>query len=819
LRRVLRYFLLAILIVLMLAGGGAWWIVHRALPQVDGTATLAGLQREVTVDRDTWGIPYIQAGSLDDLLEAQGYVVAQDRLWQMDVLRRVAAGELSEIFGRRTLALDRQYRTLGLRAAAQWDLAHADAKDKRILEAYARGVNRFIEEHNSQLPWEFVALRYKPRPWTPADSLLVAGYMYDALTRSWESELDRARVTEIVGAERAKDLYTVDTPRDHFIVGEAAPPAKKPAQQPAKRNGTGSAAPAQPTGTTQSRDENNLRESDLDIEALVAQFGGAIREEFGSNNWVVDGTHTASGKPLLANDTHLQLAMPCIWYLLHLKAPGWNVEGFTLPGAPLVIIGHNERIAWGFTNNGADVQDLYIETFNPQNPHQYRVNGNWKDAEVRQEVIHVRGEADVALDVVITRHGPIVRSEGGKSYALRWTAIEPWGLIGSSYYRLGAAQNWQEFREVMRGISGPTQSAVYADVDGHIGYIVAARIPVRQIGNGAVPVPGDTDEYEWIGYIPFDELPQVLDPPSGIIATANAKIAGPGYKYFLTERWAGPSRVERIYELLNANNKLRPEDFLKIQTDIVSLPAQFLAKQLLTASQSANASDERARELIGRLKNWDGRATVDSVETAFVEYTRRELQRNLVKSALGNNPGSYRWWRDFVFLEKVLTERPAGWLPPEFHSYDELLMASADTAVKRLETETQSKELTAWRWGHLDQLQMLHPLGQWRWLRGWLGIGPIDQPGTSATVKQTGVSFGPSMRMVADLSDWDHSLMNLTTGESGQLGSENYKDQFPIWFEGRGLAAPFSDVAKEKNHAHRMRLMPVADDASVSSFR
>jgi penicillin amidase len=814
LRGVVRYLLILILIVLQLSGGGAWWIVHRALPQVDGTVTLGGLRHEVIVDRDAWGIPFIQAGSLEDLLEAQGYVVAQDRLWQMDVLRRVAAGELSEIFGRRTLSLDRQYRTLGLRVAAEWDLGHADAKSKGILEAYARGVNRYIEDHNSRLPWEFVALRYKPRPWTQVDSLLVAGYMYDALTRSWESEQDRARVTEIVGAERAKDLYAVDSPRDHFIVGEGAAPAKKPAKKPAKENDPGSAAPAQPAELVPNLDESDLQEPGLDIEALVAQFGGAIREEFGSNNWVVDGTHTVSGKPLLANDTHLQLAMPCIWYLLHLKAPGWNVEGFTLPGAPLVIIGHNERIAWGFTNNGADVQDLYIETLNPQNPHQYRVNGEWKDVEVRHETIHVRGEPDLALEVVITRHGPIVRSEGGKSYALRWTATEPWGLIGSSYYRLGGAQNWQEFREVMRGISGPAQNAVYADVDGHIGYIVAARIPVREFGNGEVPVAGDNDEHEWIGYIPFDELPQVLDPPGGIIATANAKIAGPGYKYFLTERLVGPYRTERIYVLLSQNKKFRPEDFLKIQTDIVSLPDQFLGKQLLAASQSANASDGRARELIGRLKNWDGRATVDSIEAAFVEYTGREVMRRVLITALGNDPGSYRWWRDHVFLEKILTERPAGWLPPEFHSYDKLLMASADAAVKRLEAETHSAEISAWRWGHLDQLQMLHPLGQWRWLRGWLGIGPMDQPGSSESVKQTRPSFGPSMRMVADLSDWDRSLMNLTTGESGQLGSEHYKDQFPIWFEGLGLAAPFSDAAEEKTRVHRMRLLPAADGAA-----
>lgn len=806
-RRVARIIGLTLLLALLLVSAVAWWIVHRALPAVDGSVSLAGLQHEVTVDRDAWGVPYIQAGSLEDLLEAQGYVVAQDRLWQMDVLRRVAAGELSEIFGSRTLALDRQYRALGLRAAAERDLAHGDPKQRAILEAYARGVNRYIEEHAGRLPWEFVALRYRPRPWTPADSLLVAGYMYDALTRSWESELDRARVTAIVGDERAKDLYAVDSPRDVFIVGESDTPGKKPV---APRSLPKITAPSRSSSRNMKLEEDRTGLPDLDVDALVTRFSAAIREQLGSNDWVVDGSHTASGKPMLANDTHLQLAMPCIWYMVHLKAPGWNVEGFTLPGAPLVIIGHNERIAWGFTNSGADVQDLYIETLNPQNPQEYRVNGAWRGAQVRHETIRVRGEPDVALDVLLTRHGPVVRRDGDKAYALRWTATEPGGLAGSSYFLLGHAQDWQEFRETLRGISGPAQNCVYADVDGHTGYIVAAHIPVRKNGNGATPVPGDTDEYEWIGYIPFDELPQVLDPPGGIIATANAKTVGPGYEYFLTERWAGPSRTERIYELLRENKRLKPEDFLAIQTDLVSHPNQFLAGQLLAAGATTSPGDARIQELLIQLKNWDGRATMDSVETAFLQFTRRELLRHMLEPALGSNRRLYNWWRDGVFLENVLRERPARWLPPEFHSYDELLIQSAKDAATALEAETHSEDWHDWHWGRVMQLQMLHPLGQWRWLRGWLGIGPAGQPGTSSTVKQTAVSFGPSQRFVADLSDWDRSLMNLTTGESGQLGSEHYKDQFPVWSEGRGLAAPFSDAAENKARVHRLILEPPA---------
>jgi penicillin amidase len=814
LRRVLLSILSVILGMLLIAGAGAWWIVHRALPQVEGKTTLPGLQLEVGVDRDAWGTPYLRAESVEDLVEAQGYVVAQDRLWQMDVLRRVAAGELSEVFGPRTLALDRQYRTLGLRAAAERDVARADAKSRGVLEAYARGVNRYIEQSTGRLPWEFFTLRYRPRPWKPADCLLIAGYMYDVLTHSWESELDRAKVTEIVGVDRAREMYAVDSPRDQFLVGANAAPAKtaSPRTRPSP------SAMARRAELAEAREEEDRPDGGApDAETLLAGFSEQIRDQFGSNNWVVDGTHTASGKPLLANDTHLQLTTPSIWYLIHLKAPEWNVEGFTLPGAPLVIIGHNDRLAWGFTNNGADVQDLYQETFNAQNPRQYRANGEWREAEVRRETIHVRGEPDTNLEVVVTRHGPIVRREAGKAYALRWTATEPGGLLGSSYFLLGHTQNWQEFREAMRGISGPAQNCVYADVDGHIGYIVGARIPVRKNGNGAVPVPGETDDYEWIGYIPFDELPQVLDPPGGIIATANNKVVGPGYAYFLTERWAGPYRTQRIYELLGQNKKFRPVDFLNIQTDVVSLPDLFLAEQLLDASRVANPADARTRELIGRLKGWDGRATRESVETAFVEYTSREVLRSLLRPLLGTNRALYRWWREEVFVERILRERPAQWLPPGVANYDTLLISSADLAVHQLEFDTQSNDVSAWRWGGRIQLQMPHALGQWRWLRGWLGIGPLDQPGTSQTVKQTGTSFGPSMRFIADLADWDSSLMNLTVGESGQLGSEHYKDQFPVWFEGRGIGAPFSDAAEAKARVHQLLLVPAQDTSGGPS--
>jgi penicillin amidase len=473
-----------------------------------------------------------------------------------------------------------------------------------------------------------------------------------------------------------------------------------------------------------------------------------------------------------------------------------------------VIIGHNEHIAWGFTNNGADVQDLFIETLNPANPQEYRVNGQWVRAEVRQESIRVRGRADHTLEVMRTRHGPVVWREGNRAYALKWTALEPGGLA-FVYPLLGRAQNWEEFRNVMRELPGPAQNGVYADVDGNIGYIAAAWVPLRRKGDGKMPVPGDTDEYEWTGYIPFDELPQMLNPPEGIIATANARIVGPGYKHYLTDRWAGPHRTERIYELLRKKEKLRPPDCIEIQTDIVSPFHRFIAEHLAQAGTKAKPKDPRTTDLLARLATWDGMASADSVETAFVDYTRLALLRNVLRPHLGDEwLQLYEWWRHVVFTENLLRDRPANWLPKGFVNYDELLVASADEAVARLQRETGAKDWHEWRWGRLIALQVLHPIGRDGILRRLLSIGPIPQGGTSHTVKQTARSIGAPMRFVADVAEWDNSLMNLTVGQSGQWLSKHYKDHFPAWFEPRGLPSPFTDAAWEKARAHRLVLQP-----------
>jgi penicillin amidase len=821
--RVFRNLIVALLLFVGVALLLGWWIVRRPLPQLDGSVAMAGLKSAITIDRDQWGRPWIRAQSLEDAVTAQGYVMAQDRLWQMDLLRRVSAGNLSEIFGAVALRFDEESRTLGMRQAAERAAADASPEIRSLLEAYARGVNENITQRRKKLPIEFLALGYKPRAWTPADTYLISLYMYKTLTSTWQEKLNRQSIAARVGPDRARDLFVEDSPLDHYI-WTAGSPASQLSSPNTSANTKPLAADAHSTGAPPF--------APIVWEAartFLAQFDEQTSEIIGSNNFVVSGAYTASGKPLLANDTHLQLSIPALWYVIHLTAAGSNVEGFALPGAPLVIIGHNDRIAWGFTNSNVDVEDLYIETFDTTNRLLYHANGKPLTADVRHETIHVRGKPDVNLEVIVTRHGPIVHrdpsEQAGRAYALRWTALEPGGL-DFGFPLLGQAQNWHDFIETTRHIAGPGQNTIYADVDGNIGFTIPARIPIRAKGNGALPVPGDSDDYEWKGYIPFEELPRVLNPPEGIIATANARTVGPGYKFYLTDRQAGPYRTARLYELLSNRRGLTPADCNAIQNDIVSLPNRFLAGMLIKAANGDRPRDSRTQQLIAKLQSWDARATADSVETSLVEYTRHALFRHLLAPYLGDEVSKYElwepqsvyndvWWRDKVFLENVLRERPAAWLPSGFASYDELLMTSADEAVAALQKQTGSSDQAAWTWGRLHPLDMIHPLGRSGSLHGSLSIGPYPQSGTVDTVRAMGVGHGPAMRFVADLSNFDQSLMEIPTGESGQFASPYYRDQFAEWFAGRGILAPFSAAAEASIRIHTLTLVPASGSAAL----
>ena len=819
-RAILRFLFWAAAIVVIAIGATLWWFIYRPLPRLDGSIALPGLQKDVVVERDHWGVPHIRANSVEDMVEAQGYVMAQDRLWQMDLLRRVARGQLSEILGPVTLNVDKQFRTFGFARAAERDLGLMDPANRAVLEAYARGVNHFIEQHRDLLPLEFSLLKYKPQPWQPTDTLVISGYMYQTLTDTWEEELDRAKVTDRVGSERAHDLFSPDAAMDHFVVGDpnAVNDGSQRSRVDSDDEDDDDDDDMEPDGVLKAgaTGSNNVGAPDAisDLTTVLANSvseylqdsRSEIRHSLGSNNWVVSGDHTATGKPLLANDTHLELSLPPIWYEIHLTAPGWNVKGFTLPGAPLVVIGHNDHIAWGFTNNGADVQDLYSETFNPAAPDEYRVKGKWVKAQLFDEVIHVKGQPDQHLPIVATRHGPIVRRENGKSYALRWTATEPGGL-SSVYNWLGKAQNWEEFRSIMKRVWGPAQNAVYADVKGNIGYVMAARVPIRKKGHGEIPYLGDTDAYEWTGYIPFDQLPQALNPDSGLIVTANARVVGPAYKPYLTDRWEEPYRTARIYDLLHDKHDLRPADMLKVQTDTFSYPHLFLADQLVAAAKTAIPNDARTKKLIDGLQDWNGIADADSPEVSFLVALRRAALALILEPYLGDEPNLYRW-RATTFLQKILTDRPAKWLPSTYKTYDALLVAAADRAVTKLAEDSSSPRIEDWPWKRFNSLEMLHPIGREGLLKKLLSISNKPQSGTSYSVRAATKTHGPAMRFVANPSNWDESILLIPAGQSGQPGSSHYSDQFSYWYEGKPIYAPFTDAAEAKDRKHTLTLTP-----------
>jgi penicillin G amidase len=827
-RAILRLLLWIVAIVILLLGVTIWWFVYRPLPQLDGQLSVPGLHSSVTVERDNWGVPHIRAASLEDLAEAQGYVMAQDRLWQMDLLRRVARGQLSEILGPDTIEIDKDFRILNFSRAAEREVQAMDPVARNTLEAYSRGVNRFIEQHQNKLPIEFTLLKYKPQPWQVSDSIVIAGYMYRTLSDTRQEELDRAFVTAKVSPELARDLFSAEASFDHFVVGD--PEVDRLAHDASQADAEGeddddemdyddilkaNRQPASPSNlhsspsdtTSQARNQPDL------TSFLAASVNGWLRESqrdirhsLGSNNWVVSGAHTATGKPLLANDTHLELTLPGIWYEVHLTAPGWNLKGFTLPGAPLVVLGHNDRIAWGFTNSGADVLDLYQETFNPASPDEYRVKGQWKKAEVYDEIIHVKGARDEHLKLVVTRHGPVVHRDGDKVYSMRWTALEPGGL-GHTYSWLGKAQNWKEFRDIIKDVWGPAQNVVYADVDGNIGFVMAARVPVRKKGHGEVPMPGDSDDYEWTGYIPFDKLPQSFNPASGLIVTANGRTTGPDYKPYITDHWEDPYRTARIWDLLHDKHDLRPIDMLKVETDAYSFPHFFLAQQLAAAVSVAPPKDSRTKKLIEQAKDWNGIADTTSPSVAFLVNTQHQALQLILEPLLGADTHRYNW-RSMAFLQRVLTERPSRWLPPAYKNYDELLIAAADRAVVHLEQQTHKSDPADWTWRHFNYLEMLHPIGHDGALKKLLSISGRPQAGTIWSPRASSRTHGPSERFVANLADWDDSIMLITAGQSGQPGSEHYADQFSYWYEGKPIFGPFSDAAEAKTKKHTLVLNP-----------
>ncbi|HEV2234558.1 MAG TPA: penicillin acylase family protein [Terriglobia bacterium] len=796
----IRRFFLRVLIFLValcvaLVACAAWYVysrIHRSLPQLDGTIQVGGLKARVEVRRDARGVPHLSAQSLEDLFFAQGYVTAQDRLWQMDLSRRLAFGELSEIFGERVLSLDIENRTLGFRQVAERAVQELDTDSQKLLAAYTRGVNAFISTHSDRLPVEFLLLRYKPRPWEVMDSFGVALNMAKALNTTWPDELMRERIRAKVGLDLYIDLFPDRSPLDHPVAEMVPAPAS---------------APGAPAKQAQISPQPNPQELDPVLASLLPASGESTAG-LGSNNWVLSGAHTQSGKPLLANDPHLNHSVPSVWYMIHLKTSGLDVSGVSLPGLPLVVIGHNERIAWGMTNTGPDVQDLYQESFNISDPNKYLHNSEWIAVETRDEVIKVRHGGDYAFTVRTTRHGPVIAHDGNRDLSLRWTALEPHALR-FPFLKIDQAQNWYEFTAALRDFTGPMQNFVYADIDGNIGYYAAGWVPIRAQGDGTVPTIGSLDDNDWTGYIPFERLPHVYNPACGMIATANGRVVPDDYPYFITNKWDPSFRTARIYQLLEAKNQFTVPDMLRIQTDIYSLQDEWLAKQLLMAAAVHSPSSADAKYALTLLRNWDGEAHADSAATLVCEVTRQALLERILKPKLSEDLSGYHWPMSAIFIQSVLENKWTRWLPPGDADFNVTLVESLEEGVRRIPGLVGSQNHDAWQWGNTIPLTFHHPLGDSLYFFDrYLNVGPVPQAGTGTTVKQTTPALGPSMRMVVDFSGFDQSVQNITLGESGQVFSPYYKDQFDAWYNGRSFPMLFSDAAVDQGTTHLLVIKP-----------
>jgi penicillin amidase len=840
--RVLLFVVGGLLLTILLAAGAAvvWLrsVAKAALPQLDGDVHLDAfsapvLSAPVIVRRDAHGVPHIEAATEDDLFVAQGYVTAQERLWQMDASRRTANGNLAEILGSRLVTNDKTQRVLQIRLTAQRIYNRLSPADHARLDDYARGVNLYIAqcEKSHTLPPEFRLLGYHPQAWTGEDSVSVGLMMVETLDSRVTTKLSRAHVEAKLlnnpqfAPQLIADLYPIGSWRDHPPTGIKVDLSAPQPQLPPSKKGD--------------EDDDENTQARLSAAPVASLFAFAAPEDpasmralrgqadcencaVGSNNWIVAASRTASGKPLLSNDMHLTLRVPDTWYMADLRAPGFHAAGVTLPGLPFIVAGHNEHVAWGFTALYADVQDLYTEKLDGKGNYE-GLDANWHPLAVDREVIHVRGGRDVVVDVESTAHGPLLNSllaAGDPPIALKWTLYDP-SLNALPLYEMNTASNWAEFSAAIAQWCWPTQNLVYADDQGHTAYHAIGKVPIRSpAGLFNVPIQHDAEDSraEWGDlaknppqiYIPFDQMPNTFDPPSGFLATANSRVTTDKSPYPLTDDWADPYRIERIYKSLDGRDQLTPADMLAVQTDIYSEVDQEMGHRFAYAIDHTPGpdgnGDPELREAADLMRSWDGRLTTDSAAASVVTQARAALWPMILEPKLGNLVSDYHWSESNFALEEIVMHAKPEWLPMVYKNWDALLTAAVRNGMRDGKAPA---DVDQWTYGSWHVVDIEHPLAALLpYISHVAGTGPQPQSGDGTTVKQVGRTLGPSQRFTMDWSNIDGSTENIVLGESGNPLSPYFRDQWNDWYNGTTFALPFTPSAVAAQTRHTLRLLP-----------
>lgn len=785
--------LLAFVLVAGFVIHGVWVWLHHSLPQVEGTIALPGLAHRVDVLRDRYGIPHIYAESRWDALFALGFVHAQDRLFQMDFARRIGEGRLSELLGPLGESADKFMRTLDLAGASERALAHLPEETRIALAAYAAGVNAFLVWNKKPLPPEFTLLAYRPEPWRPADSALIIKLMALELSGNAFGEIVNAALVKAQGPD-ALSPFIPDLPRALPALGALY----------------------------------GLLEMETPAELSPPSPGGA------SNNWVVDGRWTASGKPLLANDPHLALTVPSIWYLAHFDVVGRSYIGATLAGVPGIILGRNDRIAWGYTNTGADVQDLYLEKVNPQKEDEYLTPTGFTPFATREETIRVRFIGTEHFTVRTTRHGPVLPLDfkpiaellpKDHVLAMAWPALADVDGTLAAGQALMMAQDCATFTRAVEDYVAPMQNMVCADIAGHIGFIAPGRVPIRKPENdtlGLLPAPGWKDAYDWSGFIPFDVLPRALDPPSGFIATANNRIVPKDYPYLINLEWETDERVRRIEALIEKSHEHTVMSFAAMQMDQVSLFAREMAPPMIAALKVTPPKDPRAGEALNLLAAWDGTMSPDRPEPLIFMAWLNALTRALIADELGEElfplyaGPSKSLIRKLVAGDETVTRWCDDKTTPQTESCAEIMSKSFDRALSEL-AATQGPWLSRWRWGQVHEALFTHRLDAFP-LFGRALDRHVPTGGGIDTIDRGQVYFsgdhplanvhGAGYRAIYDLNDPEASVFIISTGQSGNSLSPYYDNLIEAWAYGTYLPMTTRRDTIERDGAAVLHLMP-----------